>query len=257
LLCSRSPESGDVVLSLKNVCKRFGGLVVTDDVSLDVVVGQIHALIGPNGAGKSTLANQIAGDLSPDSGAISVFGTNVVGLGMAARARCGLARSYQIVSIFGSMTVLENVMLAVQARLRRTRRFWSTVDRDNEIKAKASELLSRVGLDPNERRLASALSHGEQRQLEIALTLAGDAKLLILDEPLAGMGPIESKTIIGLLNGLRANYGILLIEHDMDAVFALADRISVLVYGRIVVSGTVDEIRTNALVREAYLGEEA
>jgi len=242
------------MLTVSNLKKRFGALIATDDVSLEVKRGEIHALIGPNGAGKSTLANQITGVLQSDAGAINLAGHDLAGKGVSARARLGLARSFQIVSIFKELTIIENVMLAVQSQMGRSHRFWAKPD--EEVHETGRKLLARVHLNSDINRRASDISHGEQRQLELAMTLAGDAKLLVLDEPLAGMGQNESRQVVELLKEMRPHYAILLIEHDMDAVFALADRISVLVYGRVVASGDAKAIKSNLIVREAYLGEE-
>ncbi|MFI5000485.1 MAG: ABC transporter ATP-binding protein [Reyranellales bacterium] len=245
------------LLSTHGLVKRFGGLVATDSVSIDVAPGEIHALIGPNGAGKTTLVSQITGNLAPDSGTIRFAGRDVTRLPTHARVRLGLARSFQITSVLREFTAIENVALAVQAHAGHSFRFLADVRYDRKLRDPAWLGLQAVGLDQRAGTLASALSHGEQRQLEIAMALAGDPRLLLLDEPMAGMGVEESQAMIGFLRALRGKRAMLLIEHDMDAVFQLADRITVLVYGRAIASGTPEEIRANAAVREAYLGEAA
>lgn len=245
------------VLSLRDVRKSFGALKATDGVTLDLHPGEIHALIGPNGAGKTTLIHQIAGTLRPDSGAISFLGRDIGTLGVADRARLGLARSFQISSLALEFSALRNVMLAVQSRQGSSFRFLRPVMRDRSLTEPAMAMLERVGLAERARIPAAELSHGEKRQLEIAVALALGPKAFLLDEPMAGMGPEGSKRLTGFLDQLRREAPILLVEHDMDAVFALADRISVLVYGRVIASGTVEEIRRDAEVRRAYLGEEA
>ena len=245
------------LLYTDRLVKRFGGLVATDTVSIDVRPGEIHALIGPNGAGKTTLVGQLTGNLAPDAGTIHFAGRDVTRLPTHARVRLGLARSFQITSVLREFTALENVALAVQAHAGHSFRFLADVRRDETLRVPAREGLEAVGLGDRASTPAAALSHGEQRQLEIAMALAGDPKLLLLDEPMAGMGVEESQRMIGFLQALKGKRAILLIEHDMDAVFQLADRITVLVYGRAIASGTPDEIRANAEVRQAYLGDEA
>lgn len=244
------------VLSIRNFVKTFGALKATDNVSIDLRPGEIHALIGPNGAGKSTLIHQICGTLKPDSGSIHFEGADISALGVAERARRGLGRTFQISSIAPEFSALRNVMLAVQARQGSSFRFFRSVMRDRSLTEPAMVQLERVGLAARAHLPASELSHGERRQLEIAIALALGSKAFLLDEPMAGMGPEGSKSLTGFLDGLRQEAPILLVEHDMDAVFALADRISVLVYGKIVATGTVDDIRRDPLVRSAYLGEE-
>ncbi|MBI3196846.1 MAG: ABC transporter ATP-binding protein [Rhodospirillales bacterium] len=244
------------LLSTDRLVKRFGGLVATDTVSIDVRPGEIHALIGPNGAGKTTLVSQLTGNLAPDAGTIHFAGRDVTRLPTHARVRLGLARSFQITSVLREFTALDNVALAVQAHAGHSFRFLADVRRDERLRAPARRGLEAVGLGERAGTLAATLSHGEQRQLEIAMALAGDPKLLLLDEPMAGMGVEESQRMIGFLQALKGKRAILLIEHDMDAVFQLADRITVLVYGRAIASGTPDEIRANAEVRQAYLGDE-
>jgi branched-chain amino acid transport system ATP-binding protein len=245
------------ILELRNLTKTFGALKATDDVSLDLKPGEIHALIGPNGAGKSTLIHQIAGSLKPDTGTIRFLGRDVGALGVPERARMGLGRTFQISSLTPEFSALRNVMLAVQARQGTSFRFFKPVMRDRSLTEPAMAMLERVGLSDRAAVPAAELSHGERRQLEIAIALALGSKAFLLDEPMAGMDPEGSKALTGFLDGLRQEAPILLVEHDMDAVFALADRISVLVYGRVIATGSVDAIRHDAEVRRAYLGEEA
>jgi len=247
----------DPLLELHGLSKNFGALTVTSDVSLTVLPGEIHAIIGPNGAGKTTLIHQISGTLRPDRGTIRFAGQDVTALPFERRARLGLARSFQITSIVPGFTALENVALAVQARSGSSFRFLRPVATEKALNEEARAALDTVGLEQVADRTAAALSHGEKRQLELAIAIAMNPRLLLLDEPLAGAGPEETERLIGILHGLRSRYGILLVEHDMQAVFALADRISVLVYGRVIVTGTVDEIRGHPEVRTAYLGEDA
>lgn len=245
------------VLEIRNLEKSFGALKATNGASLDLRPGEIHALIGPNGAGKSTLINQISGALAPDAGSIRFLGTDVTALDTARRARMGLARTFQISSLAQEFSALRNVMLAVQARQGTSLRFFRSVASDISLIEPAMRMLSRVGLADRAGVPAAALSHGERRQLEIAVALAMEPRAFLLDEPMAGMGPEGSKALTGFLNGLRREAPVLLVEHDMDAVFALADRVSVLVYGRIIATGSVSEIRNDPEVRRAYLGEPA
>jgi branched-chain amino acid transport system ATP-binding protein len=244
------------VLSIRNLCKSFGALKATEDVSIDLYPGEIHALIGPNGAGKSTLIHQIAGTLKADSGEIVFLGDRLNDLSVAGRARRGLGRSFQVSSLATEFSALRNVMLAVQSVQGSSFRFFKPVMGDASLTEPARAALTRVGLGDRAEVPAAELSHGERRQLEIAIALALGSKAFLLDEPMAGMGPEGSKALTGFLSELRKEAPILLIEHDMDAVFALADRISVLVYGRVIATGTVDEIRANPEVRRAYLGDE-
>jgi branched-chain amino acid transport system ATP-binding protein len=244
------------LLAVRRLVKRFGGLLATDNVSIEVRPGEIHALIGPNGAGKTTLVGQLTGNLASDSGTIHFAGRDVTRLPTHARVRLGLARSFQITSVLGEFTATDNVALAVQAHQGHSFRFLADARRDPSLRAPALQRLDTVGLGARADTPASALSHGEQRQLEIAMALAGDPKLLLLDEPMAGMGVEESLRMVELLRRLKGRRAMLLIEHDMDAVFALADRITVLVYGRAIASGTPDEIRAHPEVRQAYLGDE-
>lgn len=243
------------ILSIKNLKKSFGALKATDDVSVDLHKGEIHALIGPNGAGKSTLIHQIAGTLRQDSGTIHFDGNEISDLNVAERAQYGLGRTFQISSLMPEYSALRNVTLALQSRQGSSFRFWKSAITDRSLVDEAEEILQRVGLYERRLIVSAELSHGERRQLEIAIVLALQAKALLLDEPMAGMGPEGSLALTGFLDKLRDDAPILLVEHDMDAVFALADRISVLVYGRVVATGSVSEIRNNPLVREAYLGE--
>lgn len=243
------------VLALSDLAKSFGALKVTDGVSLDLRPGEVHALIGPNGAGKSTLIHQIAGSIRPDAGEIRFLGRDVGHLSVAKRARLGLARSFQVSSLLLDFSALRNVMLAAQSRQGASFNFWHPVMTDRELRERAMGMLERVGLAERAQVEAGALSHGERRRLEIAVALGLEPKAFLLDEPMAGMGPEGSKELTRFLDGLRQEAPILLIEHDMDAVFALADRISVLFYGRIIASGSPAEIRADAQVRNAYLGE--
>jgi branched-chain amino acid transport system ATP-binding protein len=245
------------ILEIRDLRKSFNALKATDGVSLDLYPGQIHALIGPNGAGKSTLIHQIAGSLTADSGTIRFLGQDIGGLHMAARARLGLARSFQVSSLAQEFSALRNVMLAVQSKQASSFRFLRQVATDKTLTDPAMVMLERVGLAGRAHVPAGELSHGERRQLEIAIALALSPKAFLFDEPMAGMGPEGSKQLTSLLDGLRHEAPMLLVEHDMDAVFALADRISVLVYGRIIATGTVDEIRSDPDVRRAYLGDAA
>jgi branched-chain amino acid transport system ATP-binding protein len=246
----------EALLSLRNLRKRFGGLAVTDDVSLDVAPGEIHAVIGPNGAGKTTLINEISGVLPLDSGSITFAGRDITHLAMHRRARLGLARSFQITSVIPAFTALENVALAVQAGAGSSFRFFRPSASETRLNTPAMDALDQVGIAAQAHTPAGAMSHGEKRQLELAIALATKPRLLLLDEPLAGAGPEETERLIGILRGLKHRYTIVLVEHDMQAVFAMADRISVLVYGRLIATGTPDEIRGNAEVRAAYLGED-
>ena len=242
------------LLEARGLVKRFGGLVATNDLSLDVITGECHALIGPNGAGKSTLIAQLAGELRSDAGTIRFDGQDVSRLGMAARARRGLVRSFQITAVLPEFTVLENLALAVQARLGRHYGFWRRAASEPALRDPALRLIDEIGLGSLADRKARELAHGEQRQLELAMALATEPKLLLLDEPMAGMGPEESRHMIQLLQRLKDRVSILLVEHDMDAVFALADRVTVLVYGGAIATGAPDAIRADPAVIEAYLG---
>jgi branched-chain amino acid transport system ATP-binding protein len=236
--------------------KSFGALVATDGVDFDVREGETHAVIGPNGAGKTTFIKQLSGELRPDTGSVRFAGEDITGLPPQRRSRKGLARSFQITSIFHDFSTLDNVALAIQAHAGHSFRFWRDASRDDALVLPALQLLRQVGLENRAQVLATRLSHGEHRQLEIAMALATRPSLLLLDEPVAGTGADESARIVALLAGLKRQKTIILVEHDMDAVFTLADRISVLVYGRIIATGTPPEIRANPEVRRAYLGEE-
>ncbi len=247
----------DAILSVDSVSKKFGSLQATDNVSLELYHGEIHALIGPNGAGKSTLIKQIVGEISQDTGSISFDGIVVDRLSAPSRAKLGMARTFQISSLALEVSALHNVILAIQARSSQVFRFFKPIMSDSTLINPALESLSKVGLESKASMKTSDLSHGDRRKLEIAIALAMQPKAFLMDEPMAGMGPEGSKQLTEFLDGLRLQAPILLIEHDMDAVFQLADRISVLVYGAIIATGTADEIRTNPLVREAYLGDEA
>jgi branched-chain amino acid transport system ATP-binding protein len=244
------------VLSLKNVRKRFGGVVAVDGVSLEVAAGEIHALIGPNGAGKTTLIHLVSGSLAADSGQILFSGADLTRTKPHHRVHAGLARSYQITSIFRRFTVLDNLALAVQARSGSSFSFWRRVAEERALCDEARAIAADVNLEAKVGSTASALSHGEQRALEVGLALATRPKLVLLDEPMAGMGPEESQHMIALINRIRAQVTVLLVEHDMDAVFRLADRISVMVNGRLIATGAPLAIRANAQVRKAYLGDE-
>jgi len=245
----------EAVLRLENLRKRFGGLVVTDDVTLDVLAGELHAVIGPNGAGKTTLINQISGLLACDAGRISFGGHDITHLPAHARAGLGLARSFQVSSVLPGFSALENVALAVQAHTGSSFRFLRAVAGEAALNEPALALLAQVGLSDIAGKPAASLSHGERRALELAMALATGPKLLLLDEPMAGAGRDESARLLRLLRALKGRFPMVLIEHDMDTVFALADRISVLVYGRVLASGPPAQIRADARVLAAYLGD--
>ena len=244
------------ILELHGLVKRYGALAATDDLDLTIHAGDIHAVIGPNGAGKTTLVHQISGAIQPDSGEIVFAGRRMNGLTMHERVAAGLARSYQITNIFNSLSVRDNLALAVQARRGSSMRFWRAAISEAELFAEAESIAGSIGLRARLDALAGNLSHGEQRRLELGLALATSPKLLLLDEPMAGMGHEESDDLVPLIASLRPAVALLLIEHDMDAVFRVADRISVLVAGRIIATGTPDEIRSNNEVKRAYLGDE-
>ena len=245
------------LLQVEGLTKTFGALRATDGVDLEVQEGETLAIIGPNGAGKTTLISQLAGTLRPDAGRIRFAGEDVTQLPAPRRARKGFARSFQITSVFPEFTALENVALAVQAHAGHSFRFWRPVGEDASLKQPATEVLKEVGLEKRSGVLAANLSHGEHRQLEVAMALAMRPRLLLLDEPMAGMGIEESQRMIAFLTKLKRTHTMILVEHDMDAVFRLADRISVLVYGRVIATDVPDRIRANPEVRRAYLGEEA
>jgi branched-chain amino acid transport system ATP-binding protein len=245
------------LLSVQNLSKSYGALKVTQDVSLDVHEGQLHAIIGPNGAGKTTLISQLSGQLRPDSGRVVYAGQDITRLDMAGRVRLGLARSFQLTTLLPSFSVLENVALAVQARNGSSFRFLRPAASEQALNDQAMACLADVGLADRSRRLAGSLSHGEKRQLELAVALATRPRLLLLDEPLAGTGHEEAAHLVEMFGRLKNRVTMVLIEHDMDAVFALADMVSVLVYGQIVASGPPSDVRADVKVRAAYLGEEA
>jgi branched-chain amino acid transport system ATP-binding protein len=244
------------VLLLRGLTKNFGGLRVTDQVDLDLLPGEVHAVIGPNGAGKTTLIHQISGFLVPDAGEVRLAGRDVTRLTPDQRAKAGLARSFQITSILPDFTTLENVALAVQARSGSSFRFFGRVRGETALNDTAEAILSEVGLGSRLTTQAGVLSHGEKRTLEFAMARALEPRVMLLDEPMAGAGHEEGERLVALMAGLKGKVPMLLVEHDMDAVFRLADRVSVLVYGRIIATGTPAEIRANADVRAAYLGEE-
>lgn len=244
----------DPILATHGLQKSFGALKATDDVSIDLRPGEIHAVIGPNGAGKSTLIAQICGGLKPDAGQIDILGRDVTQANTAARAKLGLGRTFQISALAMEDTVLQNVLLGAMGASGSPWRFLRPVLKDAALRSKAIDALTRVGLQDQAATMTSALSHGQRRQLEVAVALTLEPKAFVMDEPMAGLGAEGSKTLTGFLDGLRDQAPILLVEHDMDAVFALADRISVLVYGKVIETGTVAQIRSSQAVREAYLG---
>jgi branched-chain amino acid transport system ATP-binding protein len=244
------------LLEIEALSKRFGGVVASDSISLSVPSGELHAIIGPNGAGKTTLISQLAGEIVPDAGCIRFEDRDITALPTYARSQLGLARSFQITSLFLDFTALDNVALAVQAHAGHSFHFWRDARREAVLREPARAALARVGLAERSDVLVSKMSHGEHRQLEIAMALATNPRMLLLDEPMAGMGPDESARIVRMLHELKRELTILLIEHDMEAVFALADRITVLVYGRVIASDAPGAIRANEEVRQAYLGEQ-
>jgi branched-chain amino acid transport system ATP-binding protein len=247
----------DPVLEARGISKRFGALVANEDVTLDLRPGEIHAVIGPNGAGKSTLIAQICGALRPDSGAVRLAGADITGLSVAQRARLGLARTFQISALAMEDSVLENAVLGALGATGSPWRFWRAALSRAALVERAEAALARVGLSEARRRRVSDLSHGQRRQLEVAVALTLGPRAFVMDEPMAGLGTEGSADLTRLLDALRFEAPILLVEHDMDAVFALADRISVLVYGRVLMTGTVAEVRASAEVRAAYLGDAA
>jgi branched-chain amino acid transport system ATP-binding protein len=244
------------LLETRRLRKNFGALVATDAVDFSVHAGETHAVIGPNGAGKTTFIKQLSGELRPDAGQIHFAGEDITRLAWSKRSHRGLARSFQITSIYRDFSALDNVALAVQAHAGHSFRFWRPARAEEALTGPAFQFLRQVNLHERANTLAAELSHGEQRQLEVAMVLATRPRLMLLDEPVAGMGTDESQRMIEFLGSLRGNTTMVLVEHDMDAVFTLADRISVLVYGRIIATGTPAEIRANAEVRAAYLGED-
>jgi branched-chain amino acid transport system ATP-binding protein len=244
------------LLKVEGLTKRFGGVVAADTIALDIPRGEFHAVIGPNGAGKTTLIGLLAGEISPQGGSIQFDGRDITALPVHSRSLLGIARSFQITSLFGGFTALDNIALAVQAHSGHSFQFWNDARRDDTLRKSALETLAGVRLEARSNVQIDKLSHGEQRQLEIAMALATKPRLLLLDEPMAGMGPDESARMVEMLRKLKGTVTILLIEHDMEAVFALADRITVLVYGRVIATGAPEQVRNNHAVREAYLGEQ-
>ena len=244
------------VLEVRNINKAFGALKASDDISLDLRPGEIHALIGPNGAGKSTLIGQIAGSLTPDSGEIHFLDRNVTQLDSVARARLGLGRTFQISALAPDFTVLQNAILGALGARGKVYRFFKPVLQDSELRSTALEALQRVGLDKYAATRSSELSHGQRRQLEVAVALTLRPRAFLMDEPMAGLGAEGTRSLIAFLQSLKQQAPILLVEHDMEAVFALADRISVLVYGKVITTGSTEEIRAHPEVQRAYLGEE-
>jgi branched-chain amino acid transport system ATP-binding protein len=246
----------DPLLRVEKLVKRFGGIVATDHVSLDVAEGELHAIIGPNGAGKTTLISQLTGQLTADAGTISLGGEDITHVPAWRRSALGLARSFQITSLLLDFTALDNVALAAQAHDGHSFRFWGDARKESKLRNAARAALERVGLAARADMPVSRLSHGEQRELELAVALATKPRLLLLDEPMAGLGVSEASRMVGLLQELRREVTIVLVEHDMNAVFALADRITVLVYGRVIASGEPAAIRQDEDVRRAYLGDQ-
>jgi branched-chain amino acid transport system ATP-binding protein len=244
------------LLRTKGLTRRFGGLVAVSDVSLDLHLGEIHVVIGPNGAGKTTLTNLLSGDLPPTSGEVLFEGRNIAGQASDQISRLGIGRSYQKTNIFLPFTVFENCRLAAQSRTPHALRVFHEAGRYADINGRAEQAMTAAGLAHRARRVAATLSHGEQRQLEIAMCLATQPRLLLLDEPLAGMGPHESQRMVELIKSLTAEHAIMLIEHDMDAVFALASRLTVMVNGEVLESGTPEQVRSSPAVQLAYLGGE-
>jgi len=244
------------LLQVASLVKHFEGVIATDDLTLDVAVGELHAVIGPNGAGKSTLIGQIGGQIRSDSGSIHFAGKNITTFPVDRRSSLGLARTFQIVSLFQGLSVLDNVALAVQAHAGHSFRFWHDARAEPRLREPARAVLARVGLDQRVNSPATTLSHGERRLLEIAIALAGQPRMLLLDEPMAGLGPEESRRVTEMLRTLKQHLTILLVEHDMETVFTLADRVTVLVYGRAIASDVPKSIRNNDKVRQAYLGED-
>ncbi len=244
----------EILLQGKGLTRRWGGLVAVSDVSLEVARGEVHAVIGTNGAGKSTLINLLSGEIPLSAGSVALLGRDVTAWPQPRRARAGLGRSYQRNTIYPSFTVFENCRLAAQAGAQRPWRFWETASSCRISSAAARDAAARAGVGDLLERAAGGLSHGEKRQLEIAMCLATSPQVLLLDEPLAGMGAEETERMLALLAQLKAGHGILLVEHDMDAVFRVADRITVMVNGAVIASGSPDQVRRNPEVQEAYLG---
>lgn len=247
----------EALLEIEGLTKRFGGVVAADEISLTLAAGELLAIIGPKGAGKSTLIGQLTGEVTPDGGRIRFDGQEITNLPVYRRSQLGLARSFQLTTLFPDFTALDNVALSVQAHSGHSFRFWRNAQTEIALSERARTALAKVGLAERAATLVADLSHGERRQLEIAMALAGRPRMLLLDEPMGGMGPEESIRLVELLRALKGVITVMLIEHDIDAVFALADRISVLVYGRIIATGDPAAIRSDPAVREAYLGEGA
>lgn len=243
------------ILEIRDLVKRFGGLAATDHLSLDVRPGELHALIGPNGAGKTTVINQLMGEIASDSGRILFCGRDLSGMKPAQRIKAGLGRTFQITQLLPEFTALDHVALAVQAQAGHSFRFLRSARSDKSLTGPAIALLAELGLDARADVPVARLAHGERKQLELAIALATRPRLLLLDEPMAGLGPVETADMVALLQRLKGRFAMLLVEHDMDAVFALADRVSVLVYGRCIATGSAAEIQSNPAVRTAYLGE--
>ncbi|MCA6105315.1 ABC transporter ATP-binding protein [Bradyrhizobium australafricanum] len=244
------------LLRVDNLVRRFGGITATDNLSMEVVPGELHAIIGPNGAGKTTLISQLTGQVMPNSGTIRFAGRDVTNLPSYKRSRLGLARSFQITSLLKDFSAIDNVALAAQAHDGHSFRFWGNARKERHLRESARAALERVGLGTRADIVVSQLSHGEQRELELAVALATRPQLLLLDEPMAGLGVTESARMVALLKELRKEVTIVLVEHDMEAVFALADRITVLVYGRVIACDVPDAIRKHDEVKRAYLGEQ-
>ena len=241
-------------LRLDHLNRSFGSLVVTDDISLEIAAGERHVIIGPNGAGKTSLVNQIGGQLRPSSGRIFVAGVDVTGRSPDQISRMGVARTFQRNNLFQNLSVAENLRLALEVRSGNPLGFFRPAERNEALMARAKDLMARVHLGTDGTRTVRYLSYGEQRQLEIGLALAGDPKILLLDEPTSGMSPAETARMIDLIASLPRTLAVLMIEHDMKVVFSVADRVTVLYYGKILATGTPDEIQANARVREVYLG---
>jgi branched-chain amino acid transport system ATP-binding protein len=253
--CCGAATVTEPLLRVDGLTKRFGGVVPADAITLTVAPGEVHAVIGPNGAGKTTLIGLLSGEIAPQQGRIHFDGAEITQLPVHRRSHLGLARSFQITSLLAGFTALDNVALAVQAHRGHSFRFWRDARREQHLREPALAALDRVGLADRAGVRVERLSHGEHRQLEIAMALATQPRLLLLDEPMAGMGPDESAQMVRMLQKLKGNVTIMLVEHDMEAVFALADRLTVLVYGRIIASGDPAAVREDAAVRQAYLGE--
>ena len=248
--------SDNPVLTIKSLNKSYGALKVTDDVSCDLYPGEIHTLIGPNGAGKSTLIGQIAGWIKPDSGSVYLGDTDISKMSVSKRSRLGLGRSFQVSSLAMELSARRNVMLAVQARQGSSFRFWKAVESDQSLIDEADKILKQLHIDEFQDIITAELSHGKRRELEVACAMALQPKVLLLDEPMAGLDPASTEALVSFLLQLKLQIPILLIEHDMDAVFKLSDRISVLVYGKIIFSGSPEEIQNSDAVKQAYLGED-